>query len=201
VLSAQGGLDVLMRLREEHIDAIVLAARMPILDGRETCRRLRAAGDRSPVLLLTEGDSVDERVAALEAGADDALSRPYAPRELLARVRAATRRSAQRRTNGTAVKTYADLRIDRPGRRAFRGDRPLALTRTEFLLLDVLAEHAEEVVERSQILNRVWGYDPGPESNTLGVYVGYLRRKLEQGGEPRLVHTVRSVGYVLRADA
>ena len=202
VNAVDNGLKALMELRErDDYDAVVLDVAMPYVDGLETCRRLRAGGNRVPILMLTARDAVDDRVAGLEAGADDYLPKPFALRELVARLRAIMRRTLpDRAASGGDEVTYADLRLDRRGHRAWRAGRALALTRTEFLLLEAFLEHPEQVLERSQIQERVWGYDFGTDSNSLGVYIGYLRRKLEEGGEPRLVHTVRSVGYVLRRE-
>ena len=202
VSSVDNGLKALMELRDrDDYDAVVLDVSMPYVDGLETCRRLRAGGNGVPILMLTARDAVDDRVAGLEAGADDDLPKPFALRELVARLRAIMRRNLgdTAAANGDEA-VYADLRLDRRGHRAWRGERPLNLTRTEFLLLEALLEHPEQVLERSQIQERVWGYDFGTDSNSLGVYIGYLRRKLEDGGEPRLVHTVRAVGYVLRRE-
>jgi two-component system, OmpR family, response regulator MprA len=197
-LTATDGLTALQVLRDHPVDAVLLDVGLPFVDGLETCRRLRAAGNPVPVLVLSGRDAVDDRVAGLEAGADDYLVKPFALREVLARIRAITRRVAAPADAAPAERRVADLRIDLAAHQAFRGDRLLALTRTEFLLLDQLAAHAGRVLERSQLLLRVWGYDFGAESNSLGVYVGYLRRKTEEAGEPRLIHTVRNVGYVLR---
>jgi two-component system response regulator MprA len=179
-------------------DAVVLDVSMPDIDGMEVCRRLRAAGNRVPILMLTARDGVDDRVAGLEAGADDYLPKPFALRELIARLRAIMRRQLPE-SDGAAL-AYGDVRLDRDEHRAWRGERALELTRTEYLLLECFLEHRRIVLSRSQIQLRVWGYDFGSDSNSLGVYVGYLRRKLEAGGEPRLLHTVRGVGYVLRDD-
>jgi two-component system response regulator MprA len=198
--TAENGLQALLKVGERRVDALVLGAELPIVDGLETCRRLRAASIDVPILLLAATDAVEERVVGLEAGADDSLHKPFAVRELVARVRAIMRRAA----NGHApvarreVSSYADLRFDRRVGRAWRGEREIDLTATEARLLDCLLEHPERVVDRARISLRVWGYDDEAESNSVNVYIGYLRRKLEQGGEPRLIHTVRSVGYVLR---
>ena len=200
VLPATDGLQALRAVGERRVDAAVLDARLPLVDGVEVCRRIRADGLRMPVLLVGEDCRVDDRVAGLEAGADDHLAKPFAVRELLARLRAVGRRTGFEPAAEDAVVEYADLRIDRAARRAWRGTRRLELTRTEFGLLEALAEHPGHVLERRRLLIRVWGYDFGPEFNSLGVYVGYLRRKLEEDGEPRLVHNVRGVGYVLRAE-
>jgi len=184
-------------------DAVVLDVLMPELDGLEVCRRLRAAGDRTPVLMLTARDQVRDRVGGLDAGADDYLVKPFALEELSARLRALLRRSdAGGDGNGPAreLLTYADLALDVGAHEARRGGRRIELTRTEFLLLELLLRHPRQVLTRSVIFERVWGYDFGATSNSLEVYVGYLRRKTEAGGEPRLIHTVRGVGYVLRED-
>ena len=200
VRSADNGLKAVMQVAEGAVDAVVLDVAMPFVDGLEACRRIRAAGSRVPILMLTARDAVDDRVAGLEAGADDYLPKPFALRELVARLRAILRRSLDdARPNGDVL-AFDDVRLDRREHRATRAQRALELTRTEFLLLECFLEHPRQVLERSQILLRVWGYDFGSESNSLGVYVGYLRRKLEAGGEPRLIHTVRSVGYVLRSE-
>jgi two-component system response regulator MprA len=198
VTTADNGLKAIMALPETPVDALVLDVAMPFVDGLETCRRLRAAGNRVPILMLTARDAVDDRVAGLEAGADDYLPKPFALRELVARLRAIMRRTLD--DDDGDVLSFADLRMDRRAHRAWRGERVLELTRTEFLLLECFLEHPRQVLERGQILLRVWGYDFGAESNSLGVYIGYLRRKLEAEGEPRLIHTVRSVGYVLRSE-
>ncbi len=177
-------------------DAVVLDVAMPGVDGLEVCRRLRASGDRTAVLMLTARDAVDDRVAGLDAGADDYLVKPFALRELQARLRALLRRAEP---GGSPTLSLADLTLDVPAHTVRRGAREIELTRTEFSLLQLFLEHPGQVLTRSQIFERVWGYDFGATSNTLGVYVGYLRRKLEAAGEPRLLHTVRGLGYVLRA--
>jgi two-component system response regulator MprA len=177
-------------------DAVVLDVAMPGVDGLEVCRRMRAGGNRTAVLMLTARDAVDDRVAGLDAGADDYLVKPFALRELQARLRALLRRTEP---GETEVLALADLVMDVPAHTVRRGARGIELTRTEFALLRLLLEHPGQVLARSTIFERVWGYDFGATSNTLGVYVGYLRRKLEAGGEPRLLHTVRGLGYVLRA--
>jgi two-component system, OmpR family, response regulator MprA len=177
-------------------DAVVLDLLMPRVDGLEVCRRLRAAGDRTPVLVLTARDAVDDRVRGLDAGADDYLVKPFALEELLARVRALLRRA---RPGDQPSLRFADLELDPLEYTARRGARALELTRTEFALLELFLRNPRQVLTRSIIFERVWGYDFGPASNSLEVYVGYLRRKTEAAGEPRLLHTVRGVGYVLRA--
>ena len=192
---AEDGQQALDTLAEGVVDAIVLDVMMPRVDGLEVCRRLRAAGDRTPVLMLTARDAVDDRVAGLDAGADDYLVKPFALRELQARLRALLRRTEA--TRGGALR-FADLELDPVSHEVRRGEREIELSRTEFNLLELFLEHPRQVLTRSQIFERVWGYDFGSTSNALGVYIGYLRRKTEAGGEPRLLHTVRGVGYILR---
>ena len=195
---AGDGREALDKLAETRLDAIVLDVAMPGVDGLEVCRRLREAGDRTPVLMLTARDAVDDRVAGLDAGADDYLVKPFALKELKARLRALLRRSEPAGSDDGQVLRFADLTLDRSAWEAQRGPRRLELSRTEFQLLALFLEHPRQVLTRSQIFERVWGYDFGSSSNSLGVYMGYLRRKTEEGGEPRLLHTVRGVGYVLR---
>ena len=201
VVAVENGLKAMMTLADSTFDAVVLDLAMPYVDGLEVCRRVRAGGNDVPILMLTAKDALDDRVAGLEAGADDYLPKPFALRELVARLRAIMRRRLAGAPGGAESLAFHDLRLDRRTHRAWRGTRPLELTRTEFLLLECFLEHPEQVLGRSQILLRVWGYDFGSGSNSLGVYIGYLRRKLEQAGEPRLLQTVRSVGYVLRPEA
>jgi two-component system response regulator MprA len=177
-------------------DAIVLDVLMPRLDGVAACRRLRDGGARTPVLMLTARDAISDRVAGLDAGADDYLVKPFALEELLARLRALLRRSVN--GDGDGALRFADVELDPGTREVRRGERPIELTRTEFLLLELFLLNPRQVLTRSLIYERVWGYDFGPSSNALDVYVGYLRRKLEAGGEPRIVQTVRGVGYALR---
>jgi two-component system, OmpR family, response regulator MprA len=176
-------------------DAIVLDVLMPKRDGLEVCRELRAQGDRTPILMLTARDAVQDRVDGLDAGADDYVVKPFALEELLARLRALLRR-----TNGEPSEElgYADLTLNPATREVQRGDRSIELTKTEFSLLEQLMRHPRLVLTRSQLFEAVWGYDFGPRSNSLEVYIGYLRRKTEEGGEPRLIQTVRGVGYSLR---
>jgi two-component system response regulator MprA len=180
---------------ERPADAIVLDVAMPRMDGLEVCRRLRAAGDATPVLMLTARAAINDRVAGLDAGADDYLVKPFALEELLARIRALLRRSAPA---DDEVLRFADLSLDPGPREVRRGTRLIELTRTEFSLLELLMRNAKQVLTRELIFDRVWGYDFGANSNSLEVYIGYLRRKTELEGEPRLIHTVRGVGYVLR---
>ncbi len=198
VAQAADGREALERLGTAAYEAIILDISMPHVDGLEVCRRLREGGDRTPVLMLTAREEVDDRVAGLDAGADDYLVKPFALRELLARVRALLRRTGEEDEQGSEL-TFADLRLDRLAHEAWRGERMLQLTRTEFQLLEMFLRHPRQVLTRSAIFEHVWGYDFGATSNSLGVYMGYLRRKTEEGGEPRLLHTVRGVGYVLRA--
>jgi two-component system, OmpR family, response regulator MprA len=178
-------------------DAVLLDVLMPGLDGLEVCRRMRDTGDRTPVLMLTARDELGDRVAGLEAGADDYLPKPFALEELLARLRALLRRSGWSDQRG--LLRFGDLELDPHAHEVRRGERRIELTHTEFLLLELFLHHPRQVLSRSQIFEDVWGYDFGPASNSLEVYVGYLRRKTEAAGEPRLLHTVRGVGYVLRA--
>jgi two-component system response regulator MprA len=197
VTAAPDGAAALDVLTVRAFDLVVLDVSMPAPDGLEVCRRLRSAGDRTPVLMLTARDAIDDRVAGLEAGADDYLVKPFALRELVARLRALQRRADDDRAS-SGVLRFADVRLDRTSWEVRRGDVRLELTRTEFALLELFLEHPRQVLTRTTIFERVWGYDFGASSNALGVYVGYLRRKLEGAGEPRLIHTVRGVGYVLR---
>ncbi len=193
---ARDGADALDQLAERAPDVILLDVMMPGLDGFEVCRRLRSVGDRTPILLLTARDALRDRVEGLDAGADDYLVKPFAREELLARLRALLRRADVRTDEG--VLRFADLSLDRQTREVQRGGRSIELTRTEFLLLELLLDHPRQVLPRSTIFERVWGYDFGPNSNSLDVYIGFLRKKTEAGGEPRLIQTVRGVGYVLR---
>jgi two-component system, OmpR family, response regulator MprA len=181
---------------EPQPDAVILDVLMPGVDGLEVCRRLRAAGNHVPVLMLTARDEVENRVAGLDAGADDYVTKPFALEELLARIRALLRRAAD--TDGGEVLAFADLTLDLGTREVRRSGRVIELTRTEFALLELFLRNPRQVLTRSIIFERVWGYDFGFASNSLDVYIGYLRRKTEAAGEPRLIHTVRGVGYALR---
>jgi two-component system response regulator MprA len=194
---AVDGEEALDRLAERPVDAVILDVTMPGVDGLEVCRRMRAAGDRTPVLMLTARDAIDDRVLGLDVGADDYLVKPFALRELQARLRALLRRSGD---DDDAAETlrFADLVLDPVAHEVHRGDRLVELSKTEFLLLELFMKHPRQVLTRSTIFENVWGYDFGPTSNALGVYIGYLRRKTEDAGEPRLLHTVRGIGYVLR---
>jgi two-component system, OmpR family, response regulator MprA len=193
---ASDGAEALERLVSHRAGVVVLDVLMPEIDGLTVCQRLRELGDRTPVLLLTARDLVADRVQGLNAGADDYLTKPFALDELLARVRALIRRSYP---GHEAVLEVADLSLDPRSREVRRGERALEFTRTEFALLDLLMTNAGIVLSRDVIRERVWGYSDSWGSNTLDVYVGYLRRKTEEGGEPRIIHTVRGVGFVLRA--
>lgn len=197
VTTAIDGREAIRMLSVASPDAVVLDVLMPGLDGLEVCRRMRATGDRTPVLMLTARTEVSERVAGLEAGADDYLAKPFAREELIARLRALLRRTGWE--GEEQLLRFADLELDPLAHEVRRGERPLELTRTEFLLLELLMRHPRQVLTRATIFDHVWGYDFGPASNSLEVYIGYLRRKTEVAGEPRLVHTVRGVGYVLRS--
>jgi two-component system response regulator MprA len=197
VALATDGVDGLAALDRERPDVVVLDVMMPRMDGLETCRRMRAAGIDLPVLMLTARDEVSDRVAGLDAGADDYLPKPFALEELLARLRALLRRAPDAGSADESLR-FADLSLDRATREVTRGERAIHLTRTEFALLEMLLLHPRRVLTREQLLEEVWGYDFPTTANSLEVYVGYLRRKTEEGGEPRLVHTVRGVGYVLR---
>ena len=193
--AADGG-EALQRLAAAHYDAVVLDVAMPRLDGLAVCRRMRERHDRTPVLMLTARDAVDDRVSGLDAGADDYLDKPFSLDELNARVRALLRRAAPANGAGERL-SYLDLELDLARSRARRGERTLELTRTEQRLLELLLRNPDQVLPRDMIYERVWGHDISATSNSLDVYVGYLRRKTEEGGEPRLIHTVRGVGFML----
>jgi two-component system response regulator MprA len=195
---AADGREALFKLGTDSApDAMILDVLMPGLDGLEVCRRLRKSGNRLPVLMLTARDEVESRVEGLDAGADDYVTKPFALEELLARVRALLRRTTT--TTGEVLR-FADLELDPGTREVRRGGAPIELTRTEFSLLELFLLNPRQVLTRSVIFERVWGYDFGFASNSLDVYIGYLRRKTEAGGLPRLIHTVRGVGYVLREE-
>ena len=195
---AVDGADALTRTRDHPADLVILDVMMPGIGGLEACRWLRASGDRTPVLMLTARDAIQDRVAGLDAGADDYLVKPFALQELLARVRALLRRAVSEPSGPPDTVSLGDLYLDRRARQVRLGDTPVELTRTEFNLLRVLLEHAGQVLTRSELFEQVWGYDLDRSSNSLDVYIGYLRRKLERDGAPRLVHTVRGIGFVLR---
>jgi two-component system response regulator MprA len=196
VSTAVDGIAGLEALAADPPDLVVLDVMMPRMDGLEACRTLRQRDDRTPVLMLTARDAVGDRVEGLDAGADDYLVKPFALDELLARIRALLRRSLPNADERPL--TYEDLRLDPVSHEVHRGERRIELTRTEYLLLELFLLNPRRVLTRDVIFDRVWGYDFGPTSNALEVYVGYLRRKTEAEGEPRLIHTVRGVGYVLK---
>ncbi|MEV6237835.1 response regulator transcription factor [Lentzea sp. NPDC051838] len=191
------GLAVLDGIEGDAPDLLILDLMMPRLGGLETCRRLRAAGRDLPVLMLTARDQVFDRVAGLDAGADDYLPKPFATEELLARVRALLRRRAPGGEE-SQILSYADVRVDPDRFEAWRGERPLRLTRTEFSLLEVLVCNATRVLTRDALFEAIWGFDMSVTANNLSVYVSYLRRKMEAEGEPRLIYTLRGLGYTLR---
>ena len=198
---ASDGQQALDSVTSARPDAMVLDVMMPRLDGLEVCRRLRGTGDDLPILVLTARDLVSDRVAGLDAGADDYLPKPFALEELLARLRALLRRATPEHEGSSpaaAPLRFSDLEMDPGTREVRRGDRSISLTRTEFALLELLLSHPKQVLTRSRILEEVWGYDFPTSGNALEVYVGYLRRKTEAAGEPRLIHTMRGVGYALR---
>ena len=195
VSTAAGGHAALEEVAARPPAVVVLDVMMPDLDGVSVVRRMRADGVDVPVCILSARDEVDDRVAGLQAGADDYLVKPFALRELQARLRALLRRTEATRAG---VLRFADLELDPVAREVRRGGREIELSRTEFNLLELFLEHPRQVLTRSQIFERVWGYDFGSTSNALGVYIGYLRRKTEAADEPRLLHTVRGVGYILR---
>ncbi len=200
VVSATDGEAGLAAVATHRPDLVLLDLGLPKVDGLEVCRRLRAAGDGVPVLMLTARESTGDRVRGLDAGADDYLPKPFALEELFARVRALLRRAGAT-AEGGKVLVVDDLRMDTAAREVTRAGEPVPLTRTEYELLEYLMLHPRQVLTRAQILAEVWGYDFDPGSNTLEVYVGYVRRKTETGGRPRLLHTVRGVGYVVRPAA
>jgi len=198
VLAAGSAVQALPLVAAHKPDLMIVDWMMPGMDGVELIRRLRADENLTLVLMLTARDTVENRVYGLEAGADDYLVKPFAPEELVARVRALLRRRTDRSEN--KVQCYADVRLDPAAHQAYRGEALLTLTLTEFNLLHLLLRNARQVLERGQIMQEVWGYDFGGNDNVLEIYIGYLRRKLEAEGRPRLIHTVRGVGYVLREE-
>lgn len=202
VVTAADGVEALAKLSSNRPDAVIMDVMMPRLDGLETTRMLRSSGNDVPILVLTARDSVDDRVDGLDAGGDDYMAKPFALDELLARLRALTRRSRPTSDHENAavpeVLTFADMTLDPQTREVTRGTRRISLTRTEFSLLHTFMEHPRRVLERGWLLNEVWGFDFPTTANSLEVYIGYLRRKTEQDGENRLIHTVRGIGYVLR---
>jgi two-component system response regulator MprA len=203
VETADDGVKAIDAVQAREPDAMILDVSMPNLDGLQTCRRLRAEGVLLPVLMLTARDSVGDRVAGLDSGADDYLVKPFALQELLARLRALLRRSlltAAPTAGDPELLSFADVKLDPRTREVWRGTRALRLTRTEFSILEVFLRHPRQVLTRAALFEQVWGYDFGETSNSVHVYLGYLRRKLEAEGETRLLHTVRGVGFVLREE-
>jgi two-component system response regulator MprA len=200
VATANTGAQALESLSSARPDVMVLDVMMPYVGGLDVCRTLRERRDRLPILVLTARDEVGDRVAGLDAGADDYLTKPFALEELRARLRALLRRTAPSPDDGTAAVRFDDLVLDPVARTVHRGDRPIDLTRTEFALLELLLRNAGRPLPRDVIMDRVWGWESEPTSNSLEVFIGYLRRKTESEGEPRLIHTVRGVGYVLRSE-
>lgn len=199
------GAQALERLRSNPADLVVLDLMMPGVDGLTVCRVLRSEGDRTPILMLTARTETSDRVAGLDAGADDYLAKPFDPAELLARVRALLRRAGPAPSAGTGTGTgqllqVADLRLDPAARRVWRGAQELELSRTEFDLLELLMFNTGIVLGRSRIYEEIWDYDFGPDSKNLAVYISYLRRKVDDAHDVKLIHTVRGVGYTLRAD-
>ena len=204
VSTASDGVEALAKLAASRPDAVIMDVMMPRLDGLETTRMLRANGNDVPILVLTARDSVDDRVDGLDAGGDDYMAKPFALDELLARIRALVRRAGsggESDEQGSEALVFGDLSLDAQTREVIRGQRHISLTRTEFALLQTFMKNPRRVLERSWLLNEVWGFDFPTTANSLEVYIGYLRRKTEADGEPRLIHTVRGVGYVLRENA
>lgn len=199
VEAVNDGVAALEAASRDGVDLLLLDLGMPNMDGLTVCRRLRSVGSRLPILVLTARTEVSDRVSGLDAGADDYLPKPFSLDELLARVRALLRRSTPETTADDNEVRVEDLVIDDAARRAWRGERELELTKTEFDLLDLLARNHGVVLSHSSIYDQIWGYDFGPDSKALAVYIGYLRRKTEESGESRLIQTVRGVGYTLRA--
>lgn len=200
VTTAANGQEGLQYLIDHEPDLLILDVMMPYIDGWEVCRRVRQAGAVMPILMLTAKDEIEERVKGLDTGADDYLVKPFALEELLARVRALLRRQAEHKDDQSASLHYEDLSLDLDTRESFRAGRRIDLTTKEFDLLHLLLANPRKVLTREIIMERIWGYDYSGESNVLEVYIAMLRQKLEEGGEPRLINTIRGVGYVLRGD-
>jgi two-component system response regulator MprA len=201
VSTANNGAQALDAIGQQRPDAMVLDVMMPYVGGLDVCRTLRDRRDRLPIIVLTARDEVGDRVAGLDAGADDYLTKPFALEELRARLRALLRRSQPTADDEAATLRHDDLVLDPVARTVHRGERPIDLTRTEFALLELLMRNAGRPLPRDVIMDRVWGWESEPTSNSLEVFIGYLRRKTESDGERRLIHTVRGVGYVLRSEA
>ena len=199
VTAVTDGVAALEAASSPDVDLLLLDLGMPNMDGLTVCRRLRSAGSRLPILVLTARTEVSDRVSGLDAGADDYLPKPFSLDELLARLRSLLRRSTFDESDAPAQITVDDLVIDEAARRAWRGTRELELTKTEFDLLELLARNTGVVLSHSSIYDQIWGYDFGPDSKALAVYIGYLRRKTEEGGDARIIQTVRGVGYTLRS--
>jgi two-component system response regulator MprA len=195
VVTVSSGAEAIDAMTSRSPDALVLDLQLPDLDGLAVCRRIRSVGNDTPILMLTARDGIDDRVQGLDAGADDYLVKPFALEELLARLRALLRRRFE---GEGGVLRFGELTLDLASREAHRGERAFVLTRIEFDLLELFLRHPRQVLTREVLLNKVWGFDFDSGTNSLAVYVGYLRRKTEAGGEPRCIHTVRGVGYVLR---
>jgi two-component system response regulator MprA len=198
VTAVADGAQALEVLRAEPADVVVLDVMMPVLDGLTTCRVLRSENNRVPILMVTARTETSDRVAGLDAGADDYLPKPFALEELLARLRALLRRSQPDSAAGAPVLSVGDLRLDSAARRVWVGDNEVELSKTEFELLELLVRNAGIVLDQSTIYERIWGYDFGPDSKNLAVYIGYLRRKIDTQGRQPLIHTVRGVGYTVR---
>lgn len=199
VTAVADGVAALEAASGSDVDLLLLDLGMPNMDGLTVCRRLRSAGSRLPILVLTARTEISDRVSGLDAGADDYLPKPFSLDELLARIRSLLRRSTFDEADGPAQITVEDLVIDEAARRAWRGEREMELTKTEFDLLELLARNTGVVLSHSTIYDEIWGYDFGPDSKALAVYIGYLRRKTEEGSESRIIQTVRGVGYTLRS--
>ncbi len=200
VSTAADGAQALESVRTHPADLLVLDLMMPVLDGLTVCRVLRAEGDRTPILMLTARTETPDRVAGLDAGADDYLAKPFDPAELLARIRALLRRTRPDAADAAPVLQVADLRLDPAARRVWRGEEEIELSKTEFDLLELLVLNHGIVLGRTRIYEEIWDYDFGPDSKNLAVYISYLRRKVDHGHDTKLIHTVRGVGYTLRAD-
>lgn len=199
VILAEDGEQALDIIARQRLDGMILDVMMPKMDGLQVCRELRNRGDDLPILVLTARDAISERVAGLDAGADDYLPKPFALEELLARLRSLLRRTGRdSHVEEAESLTFSDLSLNPVTREVYRGDRSISLTRTEFALLELLISNPRRVLSRNRILEEVWGYSFPTSGNALEVYIGYLRRKTEAGGEERLIHTVRGVGYVMR---